>query len=445
MENDPGKNIYLIIGKGIKLLGVLILFSAVIINPWVGKYWRGVPIIRVHGVMFSYFIWSLLLGTLVYGCGLYFPKVQSPSAQNIIILVTTLSLIIVGDRMLLAKYGRKTWIPDQLLHYKNRPNAIKVWGKKYNYKTGKINRYGYYDDDFPIKKPDGEFRMVVLGDSITMGHGVTPDETFSTQLEHLLAKNNRDFKSYQVINTGVQGYSTFQEYYVLKDAMRFDPDVIAIGFCMNDVTEPFVVNRKYGGTGLDYHGVVQTSSYIASYIINETGYGRFFQNLFFHSKSLKAEKRKEIYNVKYMASHSLSDKRIEEAWREVLSYMKKIVDIGSTHHIKVLLMIFPHTFQLKNSALKVPEKILKDFARGEGIDVIDFTDIFEKYIFRGHVVDDLIKDKFTQREIHNLYSEKISRYFLDKDHYTVEGNQVVARELYNYLIHNVFARNKNSM
>ena len=54
-----------------------------------------------------------------------------------------------------------------------------------------------------------------------------------------------------MMNTGVHGYATFQEVAMLRESMRFQPDFVAIGFCMNDVTDPSVVKRGFEDAGVD--------------------------------------------------------------------------------------------------------------------------------------------------------------------------------------------------
>lgn len=50
------------------------------------------------------------------------------------------------------------------------------------------SKYGHHDENFPLKKNNNEFRGIIIGDSITMGHGVTNGEAFPNQLEHILKK-----------------------------------------------------------------------------------------------------------------------------------------------------------------------------------------------------------------------------------------------------------------
>lgn len=412
-------------------LGVLILLSGFIINPWVGKCYRN-NIVNYHDVMLSYFIWSSTIGFLIICNAAIFYKINSKIIDNITILFLTISLILISDRLLLAKYGLPLWVADSETHYKHRPNAIRKWGEN---KLIRINKYGHHDDEFPLEKRDKEFRGLIIGDSITMGHGVQYEETFANQLEDMLKKNVRDFTTYQIINTGVQGYSTFQEYHVLMRSLIFKPDFIAIGFCMNDVSEPFVVNKEFGGVGLDYHGVTQVSNMFVSYIFNETGYGRLMKKYQNRGKRIERRRKWESYNVKDMAQKSVDNPNFSEPWKIVLSYMQKSYDVAKDKKIKFVLLIFPHTFQLMNDNLKEPQRILVNHAKQAGIDLIDFTAVFEKLIFENNIiVETLVRNGFSYDEINGLYKNRMRKYFLDSDHYTPEGHKIVASHLYTYLL-----------
>lgn len=70
---------------------------------------------------------------------------------------------------------------DPELHYKHRPNAKRHWDSFGN-KPIIINSWGHHDNEFPVEKPAKQCRILNLGDSITMGHGVIRDETYSNQL-----------------------------------------------------------------------------------------------------------------------------------------------------------------------------------------------------------------------------------------------------------------------
>lgn len=155
--------------------------------------------------------------------------------KNFVLLFFTISIIILTDRILLNYFKLPLWEWDEKLHYKHRLNSFRLW-ESFGNKPIVINEYGHHDDSFPIKKRKKEFRILNLGDSITMGHGVTKDETYSKFLEIILSDSMLEYDVIQAINTGVQGYSSFQELEVLKRSLIYKPDVVTIGFCLNDVT-----------------------------------------------------------------------------------------------------------------------------------------------------------------------------------------------------------------
>lgn len=213
----------------------------------------------------------------------------------------------------------------------------------------------------------------------------------------------------------------------------FEPDFVFIGFCMNDPLEPFVVGKNFGGVERDYHGITQVSSTLISYLLNETGYGRLGQKFQLRHESLLRERFKEIGWVEDIAPCSVDDPKFSENWKMVLSYLDKIYKTAKNEKIGVVLLIFPHTFQLTNDTLKEPQRILIRHAKEKKVDVIDFTTVFERLIFDKRVTELLRKNGFSYDEIHKLYEKRIRKYFLDQDHYTVEGHYIVASQIYLYL------------
>lgn len=100
-----------------------------------------------------------------------------------------------------------------------------------------INSLGFRDPrEYSLQKPPQTFRILVLGDSVTFGHGAT----FETTYPFLLEQRLRDWRpdvAWEVWNLGVPGYNTRQELSYLQEVgPRFDPDLVIIGFYPNDFT-----------------------------------------------------------------------------------------------------------------------------------------------------------------------------------------------------------------
>jgi len=101
-----------------------------------------------------------------------------------------------------------------------------------------INSLGLRDSrEYDLAKKTNTFRILVLGDSVTFGHGSVYEHTYPFLLEQRLRAWRPDI-DWQVWNAAVPGYNTSQELaQLLDDGPRFDPDLVVIGFYDNDVLD----------------------------------------------------------------------------------------------------------------------------------------------------------------------------------------------------------------
>jgi lysophospholipase L1-like esterase len=94
--------------------------------------------------------------------------------------------------------------------------------------------------DINYAKPQGEIRVIALGDSHTQGYEVDQNETFSSVAE--LALNKSGVKS-TVINAGVSGFSTEEEIIFLEnEGYKYKPDYVVLGFYNNDFEDNIRAN-----------------------------------------------------------------------------------------------------------------------------------------------------------------------------------------------------------
>lgn len=88
-------------------------------------------------------------------------------------------------------------------------------------------------------KPPDVKRIVVVGDSWTFGQGVEADDTFTSQLEKLLA---RGAGKWQVYNLGIPGWNTANELAALRTLFsRLRPDVVVFCPTSNDIDDSYDV------------------------------------------------------------------------------------------------------------------------------------------------------------------------------------------------------------
>ena len=99
----------------------------------------------------------------------------------------------------------------------------------------RINSLGFRDRrDYALEKPPNTLRILVLGDSVTFGHGTLDDTTYPYLLEQRLRRWRPDV-NWEVWNLGVPGYNTRQELVYLNEiGPRAQPDVVVVGFFKND-------------------------------------------------------------------------------------------------------------------------------------------------------------------------------------------------------------------
>ena len=99
---------------------------------------------------------------------------------------------------------------DATLGWRNVPN----WTAKTRGQPLTINSRGLRDREYTLAKPLGVKRLLVLGDSFVWGYGVGDDDIFTEVLERRFESERRPW---QVVNTGVSGWGTDQQYLFLKN------------------------------------------------------------------------------------------------------------------------------------------------------------------------------------------------------------------------------------
>ncbi len=107
-------------------------------------------------------------------------------------------------------------------------------GEKHLYDfRGEANSRGFRDGEHALVKPQGVFRIVLLGDSIAEGWGVErTEDIFPFVLGRYLGDQGRRA---EVINLAVSGYNTRQEVEMLRlRGLAYHPDLVLVAYCLND-------------------------------------------------------------------------------------------------------------------------------------------------------------------------------------------------------------------
>lgn len=215
------------------------------------------------------------------------------------------------------------------------------------------NADGFRDKDYPKKKNDSIFRILVLGDSITFGWGVATNETYSALLEEELnllvgggGGRPSSYTAVEVINTGVGNYNTQMELAVLKEkGLVYHPDLIILEYYTNDAelgykkAEPIMIKKTYL-----YAFLWDKLQNIKAKVSSHGYYQSFYADLYTEGFQGK--------------------KNMEKSLRE-------IIRISKENNIPTLIAVFPEFHQFDPYPFSYVTSLIKGIAQEENASFVD--------------------------------------------------------------------------
>ncbi len=256
-----------------------------------------------------------------------------------------------------------------------------------------INRDGLRDREYSLDKPSGVRRIAVLGDSVTFGFGVSQEEAYPKVLEQLLNQGTQTIK-YEVMNFGVDGYNTDQEYIQLREkALSYSPDIVVLGFIMNDGQptpkwEEIEPQNDAGDGGLiPFPGkrFVRQHSYLYQFL------------------AVRLESIATRVGIMHTPVYYYDDiqglvnlQRPEEEtpnWKRARSSLENIVTRLRQRDIPLILVVFPSQNQLEDPGedpekkrmldlRRIPQRRLREFASSKQIIHVDLLPDYDEWIKR---------------------------------------------------------------
>ncbi len=241
-------------------------------------------------------------------------------------------------------------VADADLIYKHRAS----WRAKYQGVDVRFNELGLRDDTI-VPKDDTEFRILILGDSVTFGWGVERERTFASRLQAVLASQlNRPVR---VINSGVGGYNTVQEaMYLKKHGLSLNPDLVLLVYVPNDVEEnrgpfdPWSGRSLAGKTPPEVFNLVIGKSWLYRFAVHAYEYGRLGAN---------------------QAASSGSNEN-SEGWKGSMRALREIVQVCDSQNIPLRVFFFRWQRNDPNSTLLEGVK-----EAAAPVSVIDMNEWFE--------------------------------------------------------------------
>ena len=132
---------------------------------------------------------------------------------------------------------------DPLLGWRKIPNFRGAHVQDEYTIVEQFNSKGLRGPEYPYEKPEGEYRIMVLGDSFCEGYTVEYQDLFSEIMKQKL--NDACKTRIEVINAGTGGYGTDQELLFFQtEGKKYEPDLVIVLYFANDA--PMNVKSYYG-------------------------------------------------------------------------------------------------------------------------------------------------------------------------------------------------------
>lgn len=329
-------------------------------------------------------------------------------------------------------------VPDKYRHHKLVPNTHSKFEQRDFSYTQRVNNVGLRGRDIQIKKSSDRYRVLMLGDSFTMGKGVEDDQTFSVLLEESLNQRRATCSApaIEVLNAGVDSYAPILSFIQLtRDLEPLEPDMVVLNLDVSDLVQETVYRKQavFGSNG-EIIGVpggtgkMQLNERIRVWTERNLYMTRlllFYTNKLFDYKEFTVRHLVTQANFE-IAKHTLAedtDQR-EEQWQNIFDSIRKIKRYCDDKAIKFLLTVYPWGHQVNETEWTpgrynfIPQdatvsdnsvQIVQEFATNNNIQVLNLFPPFRSY------------------------NGKHALYFSYDMHWTPEGHKLMANGLAQYL------------
>lgn len=170
-------------------------------------------------------------------------------------LIVGLILVELAARFLKPPYqgGDELHRCDRLLGWKGNPNtSVRENTDGYQH-TVTWNSQGMHDREHSFNKPDGVFRILMLGDSFVEAQQVEEVQTNHHVLEETLNARAPANVKFEVISGAIRGWGPAQELIYFRSIGQFyQPDlVVLLWLPANDLTNVLPYDRLTGAVGMN--------------------------------------------------------------------------------------------------------------------------------------------------------------------------------------------------
>lgn len=330
-------------------------------------------------------------------------------------------------------------VPDEYRHHKLVPNSYSQFHQRDFQYTQRVNNLGLRGEDRSLQKPEDSYRILMLGDSFTMGKGVNDNQTFSAVLEVELQRQFAGCTggSPEVLNAGVDSYTPILSYIQLsRELYSLKPDLVVLNLDVSDLIQEAAYRRlaRYDADG-ELIGVPQPPPERVS--LNErvrvwterhlylTRLLLFYINRLFDYRDLGV--REVVTQASFeLAAHTLAGdvEPRDKQWADIFDSILKLRSFAESNDMEFVLTAYPWGHQVNDAewlpgrynlipkgavASDVSINRIEGFAAEHGVRFANLFPIFRAYMGRDAL------------------------YFRHDNHWTPAGHRIMASGLRAYL------------
>lgn len=291
------------------------------------------------------------------------------------------------------------------------------YGTSYGFKPN-INGYifekkfltdnsGFRINDLAMSIANPKLKILVLGDSISLGLGVEAQDAFPYILQ-------KDITDCQVINTSVPGYGMDDYYNILTDlSKKIDFDGIIVSVCLDDFSatvQGYIKN--FFDVGNRREKLIRNPflRFLVRFNNSIFDFNSFLRE---HSKTymLLRDRVMDASKVIFEAQDSIYS--MPQIDIRIQSSMQKLVNLASRDNKWIIFVVIPFEYQLRDNindqVLKL-QRIINEVATKAFFPVIDLYPYFKKSLEYSYMHSSLL--------------------YCDAMHFSKKGNQIAAKVIY---------------
>lgn len=265
--------------------------------------------------------------------------------------------------------GNSRPVDDPILDWRYQANSETRIGRI----TYRFNGAGFRDLDREPEKRPGIQRVVVLGDSVSLGTGVEWQSVFAAAIQSRIGDR------FEVINIAQGGLNTPQEVHLFEQSgLLYEPDLVVLNFVLNDcdfytrleAAKRYAADRDSKiGVFFDIPIDPRLKRTLKSSALIYFVKGRFEELM---------GRLSGVEEVDYFQQIWAS----EENRRKVTTGFDRLASLGAEHGFDVLVMIWPLIADYQPYGFAGIHHWVEQAAKERGFAVIDLLPSFSRFPYR---------------------------------------------------------------